>query len=119
MDLGNSHQKRERVWAIFCHLSAFLMFILPPIGNILGPLLVWCIKKDQMPAVNEEGKESLNFQISMTIYMFVAGLLWIFAIGGLLMFGLVLANIMLVVAASIKTSNDEKFHYPGTIRFIR
>jgi uncharacterized Tic20 family protein len=119
MDLGHSHRNRESVWAIFCHLSAFLMFILPLIGNILGPLLIWSIKKNQIPRVDEEGKESLNFQISMTMYMLMAWVLRALAVGGLFMFGLVLTNIIFVVMASIKTSHDEQFRYPLAIRFIR
>lgn len=115
----NSSQKQERVWAIFCHLSAFFVFVIPPIGNILGPLVIWLIKKGDMPFVDMEGKESLNFQISMTIYMFIALVLCFIVIGIPLMIFIVLANIVLVIIASIKTSNGEKFHYPCTIHFIK
>jgi len=115
----NPNQKQERVWGIFCHLSAFLLFVTPPIGGILGPLIIWLIKKGDMPLVDTEGKESLNFQISMAIYAFVAFVLCFVAIGVPLMFLLVLANIVLVIIAAIKTSNDEKFRYPCTIRFIK
>jgi len=118
-DVVNPNQKQERVWGIFCHLSAFLLFVIPPIGGILGPLVIWLIKKGDMPLVDTEGKESLNFQISMAIYAFVAFVLCFVAIGVPLMFLLVLANIALVIIASIKTSNDEQFRYPCTIRFIK
>jgi len=111
--------KPERNWTIFCHLSALLMFVVPPIGNILGPLVIWLIKKTDMPLVDREGKAALNFQISMSIYMFVAFLLCFIAIGVPLMFFLVVANVILVIIASIKMSNGEQFSYPCTIHFLK
>jgi uncharacterized Tic20 family protein len=50
------------MWAMFCHIAAFAFFIFP-FGNILGPLVIWLIKKETYPFVDEQGKESLNFQI--------------------------------------------------------
>ena len=112
-------QKSERTWAIFCHLSAFVAFIGVPFGNILGPLVIWLIKKNEMPIVDQEGKAALNFQISMTIYTLVALVLCLVAIGFLLIVPIILANVILVVIASVKTSNGEKFQYPCTIQFIK
>ena len=126
-EVMNAPQDQEHIWAILCHLSALALFIIPPIGQILGPLIIWLVKKNDMPRVDEEGKKALNFQASMTIYMFVAFMLCFVAIGIpililLLMplaILLLLANITLVIIASIQTSNKEKFQYPCTIRFIR
>jgi len=111
--------KSERNWALTCHLTAFGGLLGIPFGNILGPLIVWLIKKNEMPLVDKEGKESLNFQISMTIYSLVALVLCFVFIGLLLIFPLILANIVLVVIASIKISNNESYEYPFTIRFIK
>ncbi|MCK5012376.1 MAG: DUF4870 domain-containing protein [Candidatus Omnitrophica bacterium] len=111
--------EQDHVWAILCHLSALALFIIPPIGQILGPLIIWLIKKNDMPYVNEEGKKSLNFQISMTIYMFIAFVLCFVAVGIPLLVLLLLTNIVLVIIASIKTSKKEKFQYPCTILFIK
>lgn len=112
-------QKQECTWAIFCHLSSFVVFIGIPFGNIFGPLVIWLIKKNEMPLVEEEGKSALNFQISMTIYTVVAFILCFVAIGFLLIFPVILFNVILVIIASIKTSNGEKFQYPCTIHFIK
>lgn len=68
-------------WAIACHLSAFCMFIGIPFGNILGPLVVWLIKRNEYDFVNDQGKAALNFQTSMTLYGVI-----IFAIGFGLLF---------------------------------
>ena len=112
-------QKQERTWATFCHLSALVAFIGIPFGNILGPLVIWLIKKNEMPLVDLEGKAALNFQISMTIYTLVAFILCFIAIGFILIFPILLANVVLVIIAAIKTSNGEKFQYPVTIVFIK
>ena len=112
-------EKTQRTWATFCHLSALVAFVGIPLGNILGPLVIWLIKKGEMPLVDTEGKSAVNFQISMSIYTFVALVLCFVAIGFIFIFPLILANVILVIIASIKTSNNEKFHYPCTIHFIK
>jgi uncharacterized Tic20 family protein len=72
-----------------------------------------------MPLVDESGEEALNFQISMTIYFFLAALLVFVLIGFLLIFPLVIADIVLVIVAAVKTSSGEKFVYPLSIKFLR
>jgi hypothetical protein len=53
--------KDARMWAMFVHLAGFGGIVVPAIGSVLGPLIIWLIKKDQFPFVNEQGKEALNF----------------------------------------------------------
>ena len=79
--MNETSPKPDRTWDILCHLLALSGFVAVPLGNILGPLVIWLIKKEQLPSVDAHGKESLNFQISMTIYAIVAALS-IFAIVG-------------------------------------
>ena len=62
----------ERMWGMLCHLSTFAGYLVP-FGNISGPLIVWLVKKDEYAFVDDQGKESLNFQISITIYSLVVG----------------------------------------------
>ena len=90
-----------------------------PFGNILGPLVLWAIKKDEMPSVNEHGKESINFQISMTIYTIIAGLSILLAIGIVLLPAIIVLNLVLVIIAGVKAANGEFYRYPLTIRFIK
>ena len=111
--------RQERNWAMFCHLIALLGFVGVPFGNILGPLIVWLIKKDQMPLVEEEGRSALNFQISMTIYTLVAMLLCFVLIGFLLLVPLIVADLILLIIAAVKVSSGEKFVYPLSIQFIK
>lgn len=109
---------QERSWGMLCHLSALSMFVVP-MGNILGPLLIWLIQKDKMPFVDEQGKEALNFQISVTIYLIGAGILCIILIGLPLLIGILIAQVVLTIIASIKVNNGEEYRYPFTLRFIQ
>jgi uncharacterized Tic20 family protein len=112
-------EKDEKLWATLCHLSALVGFVFPVFGNIVGPLVFWILKKDQMPLVDVNGKEALNFQISMSIYALVAAaLVWVL-IGIPLLFMIALADLILIVMASVKTSEGTPFRYPLTIRLIK
>ncbi len=112
------NETQARNWGMVCHLAALSVWLGIPFGNIVGPLLVWLIKKDELPIVNSEGKESLNFQISISIYIIIAAILCFFLIGIPILIGLVVAQIALVIIAAIKVSNGESYRYPFTLRFI-
>ena len=109
----------KNTWGMLCHLAALVMLLGVPLGNILGPLIVWLIKKDQYSFVDSQGRESLNFQISMTIYGVIAGFLTIILIGWALLAILVVVNIILVIIASIRANSGRPYRYPITIRFIK
>lgn len=111
-------QNDERNWAMFCHLAAFSGVIIP-FGHVIGPLIMWTMKKDDSELVNREGKKSLNFQISMSIYLFVSALLVFVGIGIVLLMALGIISIIFVVMAIVKTLNGEDYQYPLTIEFIK
>lgn len=102
---------------MLCHLSAFAGFVVP-LGNIWGPLVVWLIKREQDPEVDAHGKESLNFQISITIYMVVSAILVLVLVGILLLIGFTIFWFVVVIVASIRANAGEFYRYPLTIRFI-
>jgi len=104
---------------MLCHLTALLAITGLPLGHIIGPLVVWLFKKKAYPFVDEQGKESLNFQISMTVYTLVAALLIYIKIGTFPVFILVIANFILVIIASMNAYNGETFRYPLNIRLIK
>lgn len=105
-----------------------------PLGNIVGPLVVWLLKKNESAVVDREGKDSLNFQISVTIYVIASYLLFFagfigfvlhpvvpfagFFLGFFLGAGFAIFDLVQVVIAAIKTSNGEPYRYPITIRFV-
>lgn len=108
---------QERQWAMFAHLSALIGFIIP-FGNIIGPLVIWMIKKETMPFVDQQGKEALNFQITVTIAMVVSAILIIVVIGFVLMFLIGLAALILTIMAGIKANEGVAYRYPFTLRLI-
>lgn len=110
-------QKPDRTWDILCHISALAGFVIP-FGNVFGPLVVWLIKRDQMPSVNEHGKEALNFQISVAIYAIIAWLTVFILIGFILLPAVIIGFLVLTIIATVKASNGEFYRYPFTIRFI-
>src|SRR5215470_7612418 len=112
-------QSEARLWAMLTHLTALSGFIGVPFGHLLGPLIVWLVKKDQIPLVDDQGKESLNFQLSMTIYGLVAALLMVVFIGCVLLGALIILDIVLVIIASVEANKGNLYRYPITIRFLK
>jgi uncharacterized Tic20 family protein len=123
-------QKSSRIWEVLCHLSALTVFVGVPFGNILGPLIIWLIKKGEAVSVDEHGKESLNFQISLALYLLAGAgitLSLIFVIIGILLVPVLIAGVVIgtildvifVIIAAVKARNGELFRYPLTIRLIK
>jgi hypothetical protein len=115
----DEHEKQIRNWGMLCHLCALVWVIGVPLGNIAGPLIIWLLKKNDDPFIDEQGKESLNFQISMTIYACIAGILCFVLIGIPLLILVGVADLILTIVAAVKVSNAEPYRYPLTIRFFR
>jgi uncharacterized protein len=108
-----------RTWNVLCHATALAGFFVPWAGHILGPLIVWLAKRSDSTEIDENGKESLNFQISMLIYNVIAGVLCLVLIGFILLAILHILNLVLVIIASIQTSEGKFYRYPITIRLIK
>lgn len=109
----------DRTWGMLCHLAALSAFIGVPFGSILGPLVIWLVKKDGSAFVDHNGKEALNFQISMTIYAIISGILILVFIGIIMLIVVAIADIALTIMAAVKANNGEHYQYPMTIRFIK
>ena len=111
-----------RMWAMFAHLAGFGGIIVPAIGSIIGPLVIWLLKKEQFPFVDEQGKEALNFQITMFIYGVAASfLIPLFCIGFIPLLAVGIADIVLIIIATIKANDGlhYRYPYPLIIRFIK
>ncbi|TVP77719.1 MAG: DUF4870 domain-containing protein [Puniceicoccaceae bacterium] len=104
---------------MLCHLLSLVGFVGVPFGNILGPLVLWLMKKDQDAFVDATGKEVLNFQISATIYMVICGLLIFLVIGLLLLPILIIGVIVYTIIAALKANEGKLYRYPLTIRFLK
>ena len=112
--------KTERQWAMGCHLIALLGFVIPfPAANIVAPLVLWLLKREDGAFIDDNGKESLNFQISLFIYLSICFMLIFIGIGVFLIFPLAVFGFICVVVAAIKASEGTTFRYPACIRFIK
>ena len=110
--------KDAKQWAMLTHLAAFAAFLIP-FGNIIGPLLVWQLKKDLGPFVERNGKEALNFQITITIVALVCTMLMFALVGFILLPVLGLYWLILTIIAGVKANDGVAYRYPLTIRFIK
>ena len=108
-----------RTWCVLCHAAALLGLFFHFLGHLLGPLIVWLVKRGDSPEIDANGKESLNFQISMLIYDAIAAILCIVLIGIPILIGLWILNTVLVIIASIQASEGKFYRYPITIRLIK
>ncbi len=103
-----------------CHLSGLAKYTAIPFANIIAPLVLWQLKKDSHPFIDDQGKEALNFQISMTLYVLVGvALIFCFFIGIPLLAALGILDVVLMVIAGLKANAGEVYRYPLTIRLIK
>ncbi len=116
---GKEVNKDARMWAMICHLSALAGLVVPVVGCIVGPLVIWQIKKEEFPFVDEQGKEAVNFQISMLIYGIVAGLLCFACVGFVLLPAVAIFDLIFLLIAAVKANDGYHYRYPLTIRFIK
>ncbi len=108
-------EKQERTLGMLCHLGGLLGW--------LPPLIIWLLKKDEAEFVNDQGKESPNFQISVTIYYAAAAILSfsiiLTLVGIPLLFAVAVFDLVMIIIASINANKGEKYRYPLCIRFIK
>ncbi len=104
---------------MFAHLSGLLALIGLFLGNIIAPLIIWQIKKDDMPFAAREAKEALNFQINITIYAVICFLLCFVLIGFVLLPLLALYSLIFSILAAVKAGEGKAYRYPLTIRFVQ
>lgn len=141
--------------AILLHLSALTQYFIP-LGNFIFPALIWSLKKNDSEFVNHNGKQAINFQLSLFLYSFVlaivaasvflyllfsgmninietdgewimeqfslgkiTGLALVAVIACIIIIGIKIAELFLILYASVKSNNGERFNFPLTINFIR
>ena len=108
----------QKQWAMFTHLSALFGYIIP-FGSIIAPLVMWQLKKNEMPFVDDQGKEALNFQITMAIAAIICIVLMLVLIGFLLIWIVGILDLIFIVIAAIAANNGEAYRYPVNLRLIK
>ncbi len=126
---GTRGSMNPNTWAMACHLCGLIGYLGNPLGSIVGPLVVWIIKKDALPQVDLHGKEALNFNISVTLYALVLGAvasclgavtLGVAAIITVpLIVALIVFHLFCVISAAIKANQGEMYKYPCCIRLLK
>ena len=122
----------ERQWAMLCHLSAMLMYC-TVIGGFIAPLVIWLMKRDEMPFVADQGRETLNFQITTLLVLLAGGMLALMGgvlaililplvlvpIGGAIIGGALLFHFIVTIIATVRVSEGVLYRYPICWRVIR
>jgi uncharacterized protein len=108
----------EKMWAMFCHLSALLAYFAAGM-TFLGPLICWLMKKDTSKFVDENGKESLNFQLNILVYTLIGIATICLVVGFVIIPAVHVYSIVCVIIAAIKANQGEMFRYPFIFRLIK
>ncbi|WP_197722073.1 DUF4870 domain-containing protein [Sulfuriflexus mobilis] len=108
----------SRNMAMAVHLSALIAWVGVPFGHIIGPLVVWLTQKDKSAFIDRHGRESLNFQLSITLYSLLALVLCFIFIGCLLLLAIFVMHLTLSIIAAMHANEGQHYRYPMTIRFI-
>lgn len=119
MEEKKVYSETERNWAMLCHLLAFAGYIFPFGGGVLVPLIFWLSRKDDSEWVNVNGKASINFQISILLYIVLCIPLMFIRAGFVLIPIFLAIELICVVVASIKAAQGLAFRYPLSIPFIQ
>ncbi|MBK5509289.1 DUF4870 domain-containing protein [Pseudomonas sp. TH15] len=107
-----------RQWAMFCHLSA-LLGIWIPFGTLIGPLILWQMKRESDPFIDAQGKEALNFQITVAIASLVCFLLMVLIVGFFMIGIVAIGALVLTIIAGVKANEGYPYRYPFTWRLIK
>jgi uncharacterized Tic20 family protein len=107
----------DRLWGAIAHLSAFAIYF-TGIGHVVGPMIIWLWKRDTNPFVAGEAKEAMNFNISVTIYALVCGVLCFVLIGIPLLVALHAFQVICIIVGALKASDGRPFRYPLNLRLV-
>jgi len=107
----------ERTYATFLHLS-LLGHLIFPLAIIFAPLVLWLIKRKESPFIDDHGREAINFQISLLIYMLASGILVICGVGIVLIPLVYVLGLVGMVMAGIAANKGHYYRYPATLRFL-
>jgi len=111
--------KRACQFAMGCHLIALVGLLGNGIGFLLGPLILWLVMRKEDPFIDEQGKEAVNFQITMLIAYIVSAILVLVFIGIFLLIALAIYSVVMAIIAAIKAGDGVHYRYPYAIRFIK
>lgn len=113
----NTNNDNDKTMNMLCHLLALSGFFVP-LGSVIGPLIIWLVKKDEIESVDRHGRAALNFQLTMLIVYVVCFILLFVAIGAILLPIAALFSFIMIIVASIKAYEGKEVSYPFSIKFL-
>jgi len=116
---GTVPTENERTWGMLAHLSALAGLVMPLVGIVLGPLVVWLARRDESEFVAAHAKEALNFNISVLLGALACMLLMLVFVGFLLGTALFVAWLVMMLIAAIKASEGQAYRYPFSLRLVK
>jgi uncharacterized Tic20 family protein len=119
LEQPNQDDQDARQWAMFLHLSQFAGFTVLPLLGLLAPIIIWQLKKEQYPSIDEHGKAVVYWIISEIIYGAIGAVLLFVVIGFPILAILGILGLVFPIIGGIKANNGELWHYPMTINFIK
>ncbi len=111
-------ERQANQWGMFIHFGLLAGFVVPFAGLVV-PIVLWQMKKDELPRVDAHGKVVVNWILSSLIYGLVCGVLTLILIGALGFLALGLASIIFAIVGGIKANDGEVWEYPASIRFLK
>ena len=111
--------ENERTWGMLAHLAALAGLVVPLVGIVVGPLLVWLARRDDSEFVAAHAKEALNFNISVLLGALGCMLLMLVFVGFLFGAALFIAWLVLMLIAAIKASEGHPYRYPFALRLVK
>ncbi|MBV9619740.1 MAG: DUF4870 domain-containing protein [Gammaproteobacteria bacterium] len=111
--------ENERTWGMLAHLAALVGLFIPLIGIVIGPLLVWLLRRDDSPFVAAHAREALNFNLLVLLAAILCVALMLVFVGFILGSALFIAWLVLTLVAAIRASEGHAYHYPVSLRLLR
>ncbi|MCH7677146.1 helix-turn-helix domain-containing protein [candidate division KSB1 bacterium] len=102
----------SNLWLIFMHLSNVIPLM-------IVPLIIWALKKDEIPDIDRHSVDVLNFQISMSLYLFIAAILVLVIVGEVLVLALVIFTFFIAIINTTRVAMELDYSYPMTIHFLK
>jgi uncharacterized protein len=110
-------ERQTRLWAMILHLSLLAGYVVP-LGGLVVPIVIWQLKKNELPGIDAHGKVVANWIISLLIYGIVSGILWVVLIGIPLLITLAILHVVFPIIGGVKANNGEVWRYPLSISFL-
>ncbi|KOF01876.1 hypothetical protein EV198_3319 [Roseivirga ehrenbergii] len=108
----------ERPWVLGSHIGTLLGYAVA-FGSFIVPLIIWLSKKEESEVIAMHAKASLNFQLSMLLYTFIAGIGIFFLIGIPFLIIIPIVNLICVILATIEADKGKLYRYPLCINFVK